>query len=141
MRRSHYFAPTLKETPTEATAVSHRLMLRAGLIRMLSAGIYSYLPLGWQAALKAIAIIREEMERIGGQECLLPALNPLNIWDETGRSKDFGEEMFRLTDRKGHPHCLAPTHEEIICSIARGSVRSWREIGRASCRERVYRLV
>jgi len=128
MRRSRYFAPTLKETPTDATAISHKLMLRAGLVRPLAAGIYSYLPLGWRSALKATQIVREEMERIGAQEFFLPALNPIEVWDETGRSKDFGEEMFRLVDRKGHPHCLAPTHEEIICSIARGEIRSWRDL-------------
>lgn len=128
MRRSRFFAPTLKETPAEATAASHRLMLRAGLIRMLSAGIYSLLPIGWSAARKAIEIIREEMENIGGQEFLLPGLNPIDVWDETGRSKEFGEEMFRLRDRKGHVHCLAPTHEEIICSLARGQLRSYRDL-------------
>jgi prolyl-tRNA synthetase len=128
MYRSHFFAPTLKETPTEATATSHKLMLRAGLARMLSAGIYSYLPLGWRAALKAQQIVREEMERIGGQEFYLPALNPIEVWEETGRSRDFGPEMFRLTDRKDHKYCLAPTHEEIICSLARGEMRSWRDL-------------
>ena len=128
MRRSHYFAPTLREIPADATAASHRLMLRAGLIRMLSAGIYSYLPLGWSAARKAMEITREEMERIGGQEFYLPGLNPIDIWDETGRSKDFGEEMFRLADRKGHRFCLAPTHEEVICATARGQLRSWRDL-------------
>ena len=128
MRRTHFFAPTLREIPTDAIATSHKLMLRAGLVRMLAAGIYSYLPLGWSAARKAMDIIREEMERIGAQEFYLPALNPIDIWDETGRSKDFGQEMFRLTDRKNHLHCLAPTHEEIICSIARGQLRSWRDL-------------
>ncbi|NQT34401.1 proline--tRNA ligase [bacterium] len=128
MRRSHYFIPTLKETPADATALSHRLMLRAGLIRMLAAGIYSYLPLGWSAARKAEGIIREEMNRIDGQEFLLPSLNPIEIWDETGRNREFGDEMFRLTDRKDHLHSLAPTHEEIICSLARGHLRSWRDL-------------
>ncbi|MDP8240775.1 MAG: proline--tRNA ligase [Candidatus Hatepunaea meridiana] len=128
MQRSHYFIPTLKETPAEAIALSHRLMLRAGLIRMLSAGIYSYLPLGWSAMRKASQIVREEMDRIGGQEFQLPALNAIEVWDETGRNKEFGDEMFRLTDRKGHVHCLAPTHEEIICANARGQLRSWRDL-------------
>ncbi|MFH0766159.1 MAG: proline--tRNA ligase [Calditrichota bacterium] len=128
MFKTKFFAPTLRETPTDATATSHRLMLRAGLVRMLSAGVYSYLPLGWRTALKAIEVVREEMNRIGAQEFLLPALTPLEIWDETGRSKDFGEEMFRLNDRKSTPHCLAPTHEEIICALARGEVRSWRDL-------------
>jgi len=103
-------------------------MLRAGLIRMLSAGVYSYLPLGWSSMLKTIGIIREEMNLIGGQEILLPSLTPEEIWKETGRNEDFGDEMFRLKDRKGHTECLAPTHEEIICSIARGNIRSWREL-------------
>jgi len=128
MYRTTYFAPTLKETPAEATATSHKLMLRAGLVRMLSAGIYTFLPLGWRAALKAAQIVREEMERIGGQEFQFPALNPIDIWDETGRSKDFGEEMFRLTDRKGRLNCLAPTHEEVVCATARGEIRSWRDL-------------
>jgi prolyl-tRNA synthetase len=128
MRRTNYYAPTMREVPNEATAPSHRLMLRAGLIRMLSAGIYSYLPLGWGAMLKAMQIVREEMTAIGGQEFYLPGLNPIDIWDETGRSKDFGEEMFRLHDRKGHTYCLAPTHEEVVCSIARGQIRSWRDL-------------
>lgn len=128
MRRSRYFLPTLKENPSEATVLSHRLMLRAGMVRMLSAGIYSFLPLGWRSAHRAMNIVRQEMERINAQEFFLPALNPIEIWDETGRSNDFGEEMFRLTDRKGSVNCLAPTHEEIICSIARGAIKSWRDL-------------
>ncbi|MFN3821028.1 MAG: aminoacyl--tRNA ligase-related protein, partial [bacterium] len=128
MRRSHFFLPTLKETPSEATALSHILLLRAGYVRALSAGIYTFLPLGWLSARKVIEIIREEMFRIGAQEFYFPALNPLDIWDETGRSKDFGEEMFRLIDRKGRPHCLAPTHEEVVCAIGRGEIRSWRDL-------------
>ncbi len=128
MRRTHYLAPTLKETPAEATATSHKLMLRAGLVRMLSAGIYSYLPLGWAAVRKAMDIIRDEMNAIGGQELLLPAMTPVEIWNETGRNEDFGDEMFRLKDRKGQVKCLAPTHEEIICAVARGNIRSWRDM-------------
>ena len=128
MRLSHFFAPTLRETPADAATPSHRLMLRAGLVRMLSAGIYSYLPLGWNAIRKAMQVVREEMDLIGAQEFQLPGLNPIEVWDETGRSTGFGEEMFRLTDRKGHVHCLAPSHEEIICSIARGHLRSWRDL-------------
>jgi prolyl-tRNA synthetase len=128
MRRSNYLVPTLKETPADATAASHRLMLRAGLIKMLSAGIYSYLPSGYRSMKKAMEIIREEMDQIGGQELLLPCLTPLEIWDETGRSVEYGDDMFKLKDRKGHPCCLAPTHEEIICSIARNQIRSWRDL-------------
>lgn len=128
MIRSRFFLPTLKEVPSEATSPSHILMLRAGYVRPLSAGIYTLLPLGWLTARKVMEIIREEMFRIGAQEFFFPALNPLDIWDETGRSKDFGEEMFRLIDRKGRPHCLAPTHEEVVCATARGNIRSWRDL-------------
>ncbi len=128
MLRTNYFAPTLREVPAEATATSHKLMLRAGLVKMLAAGIYSYLPLGWAAVRKASEIIRQEMNRIGGQEILLPALTPADIWKETGRSEDFGEIMLRFKDRRGTENCLAPTHEEIICSVARGFIRSWRDL-------------
>jgi len=128
MRRSHFFAPTLKETPADATATSHKLMLRAGLIRPLAAGVYSYLPLGWRAATKASQIVRDEQDEIGGQEFFLPIINPIEIWEETGRAQDFGPEMFRLKDRKDRNYCLAPTHEEIICSLARGELRSWRDL-------------
>jgi len=128
MRLSKAFIPTLKETPSEAIIKSHQLMLRAGLIRMLSAGIYSYLPLGWKIMKKAMEIIREEMDAIGGQEFYLPALNPVEIWQETGRTSDFGDEMFHLRDRKHHEMVLAPTHEEIICANARGEIRSYKEL-------------
>lgn len=128
MRLSNAFLPTLKEVPSDAVVTSHRLMLRAGLIRPLLAGVYSYLPFGWLAALRAIEIIREEMNRIGGQEFLLPALNPAELWDETGRREGFGPEMFQLRDRKDRELVLAPTHEEIICSIARSEVRSYRDL-------------
>ncbi|MBT7618001.1 MAG: proline--tRNA ligase [Calditrichaeota bacterium] len=128
MKRTNYFAPTLREYPSDAIATSHKLMLRAGLIRMVSAGIYSYLPLGWSAVQKTSRIVREEMNRIGGQELLLPSMTPINLWNETGRNKDFGDEMFRLSDRKGQIYSLAPTHEEIICSTARGQIRSWRDL-------------
>ena len=128
MRLSKAFIPTLKETPSEASIKSHQLMLRAGLIRMLSAGIYSYLPLGWKIMKRVMEIIREEMDAIGGQEFYLPALNPVEIWQETGRANDFGDEMFHMKDRKRHEMVLAPTHEEIICANARGEIRSYKEL-------------
>lgn len=128
MRFSKAFIPTLKETPTEAEIPSHRLMLRAGLIRMLASGVYSYLPLGWRVLRKIADIIREEMDAIGGQEFSLPALNPIEVWEQTGRAGDFGEDMFRLQDRRGRDMCLAPTHEEIIGLIARNEVRSYRDL-------------
>jgi len=128
MRLSKAFIPTLKEVPADAVVTSHKLMLRAGIIRSLMAGVYTYLPFGQRAALKAVKIIREEMDRIGAQELLMPALNPAEIWQETGRYEDFGGEMFRLKDRKDRELVLAPTHEEIICSVARGELRSYKEL-------------
>lgn len=128
MRLSRAFIPTLKENPADAVIPSHQLMIRAGMIRQLAAGVYSELPFGWRAARKAINIVREEMDRIGGQELYLPVINPIEVWEETGRAFDFGDELFRLEDRKGHRMCLAPTHEEIICDIARAFVRSYRDL-------------
>ncbi|MDH7516182.1 MAG: proline--tRNA ligase [Bacteroidota bacterium] len=125
MRLTTYFVPTLKEIPADAQMPSHRLMLRAGMIRPLSAGIYSLLPLGWRVWRKVIEIIREEMDRIGGQEFHLPALNPRELWEETGRVAAFGDTMFHIKNRD---YVLAPTHEEIITSIARGSVRSYKDM-------------
>lgn len=128
MIRSKSFIPTLKESPSDAVTISHQLMLRAGLIRQLSAGIYSFLPLGWKTSKKVIEIIREEMDAISGQEFFLPSLNPIEIWDETGRNQNFGDDMMRVTDRKGRLYALAPTHEEIVCHVARNEVRSWRDL-------------
>lgn len=128
MRLSRAFIPTLKEVPADAVVTSHRLMLRSGMVRSLMAGVYSYLPFGQRAALKAINIIRQEMDAIGAQEFQLPALNPAEVWQETGRYDDFGPEMFRLRDRKERDLVLAPTHEEIICSIARGEIRSYKQL-------------
>ena len=128
MRLSKYFIPTLKEIPSDAVIKSHQLMLRAGLIRMLAAGIYSHLPLGWRVMKKVMQIIREEMDAIGGQEFYFPALNPLDIWQETGRAEDFGDELFRLKDRKGRDMCLAPTHEEVVCAVARNEIRSYKDL-------------
>lgn len=103
-------------------------MIRAGLIRALAAGIYSYLPLFWRTLKKAQDVIRQEMDAIGAQELHLPALNPVEIWEETGRQADFGPEKFNFTDRKDHPMTLAPTHEEIICDLARREIRSYKEL-------------
>ena len=128
MRLSQAYIPTQKEIPADAVIASHQLMLRAGLIRPLFSGIYSYLPLGWKAMKKAMQIIREEMDAIGGQEVQLPALNPIEIWDETKRNADFGEIMFRLKDRKNRVLCLAPTHEEVICDLARKHIRSYKDL-------------
>ncbi len=126
-RWSKLFIPTLREAPADAEVASHKLLLRAGYIRQLGAGIYSYLPLGQRALNKIIAIVREEMDRIG-QEFYLPALNPLELWEESGRAAVMGENMFRLEDRKGAELCLAMTHEEVITSIARNELRSYKQL-------------
>ncbi|HEY8226649.1 MAG TPA: proline--tRNA ligase [Pyrinomonadaceae bacterium] len=128
MRWSQYFIPTLREDPADAEVVSHKLLLRAGVIRQLSAGIYSYLPLGQRIALKVMQILREEMNAIGGQEFYLPALHPAEVWQESGRWYAIGDEMFRLKDRKGADMCLGMTHEEIFTSIARNELRSYKQL-------------
>jgi len=114
MRWSRYFIPTLREDPADAEVISHKLLLRAGVIRQLSAGIYSFLPLGQRIALKVMEILREEMNAIGGQEFYLPALHPAELWQESGRWYAIGDEMFRLKDRKGTDMCLGITHEEVF---------------------------
>src|SRR5712691_2197033 len=128
MRWSQYFIPTLREDPADAEVVSHKLLLRAGVVRQLSAGIYSYLPLAQRVALKVMQILREEMNRIGGQEFYLPALHPAEIWKESGRWEAIGEDMFRLKDRKGADMCLGMTHEEVFTTIARNELRSYKQL-------------
>ena len=128
MRWSRFFIPTLREDPADAEVVSHKLLLRAGLIRQLSAGIYSFLPLGQLIALKVMKILREEMSAIGGQEFFLPALHPAEIWQESGRWQAIGDEMFRLKDRKGADMALGMTHEEVFTTIARSELRSYKQL-------------
>src|SRR5437764_13235575 len=128
MRWSQYFIPTLREDPADAEVISHKLLLRAGIIRQLSAGIYSYLALGKRIALKVMQILREEMNRIGGQEFYLPALHPAELWQESGRWGAIGDDMFRLKDRKGADMCLGMTHEEVFNSIARNEIRSYKQL-------------
>ena len=128
MRWSQYFIPTLREDPADAEVVSHKLLLRAGLIRQLGAGIYSYLPLAQRSVLKISQIIREEMNRVGGQEFYLPALHPAEIWQESGRWAVMGDNMFRLKDRKGSDYCLGMTHEEVFTDIARRELRSYKQL-------------
>jgi len=126
-RWSQLFIPTLREAPADAEVASHKLLLRAGYIRQLSAGIYSYLPLGNRSINKIVAIVREEMDRIG-QEFLLPTLHPRELWEESGRWTVMGENMFRLKDRKGADLCLGMTHEEVMTSIARSELRSYKQL-------------
>ena len=125
MKLSKYFVPTLKEVPADATVTSHILMLRSGMIRMVSAGIYSFLPLGYRVLRKVSQIIREEMDAIGGQEFHLPALNPKEIWEETGRVEAFGDILFHIKNRE---YVLAPTHEEIVTFHARNVVKSYKDM-------------
>ena len=128
MRWSQYFIPTLREDPADAEVVSHKLLLRAGLIRQLGAGIYSYLPLAQRSIQKISEIIRQEMNAVGGQEFYLPALNPAEVWKESGRWTVMGDNMFRLKDRKGADLCLGMTHEEVFTDIARKELRSYKQL-------------
>ncbi|HXL16282.1 MAG TPA: aminoacyl--tRNA ligase-related protein, partial [Streptosporangiaceae bacterium] len=127
MRWSQLHIPTLRDDPADADAASHRLLLRAGFIRQLMAGHYSLLPLGVRVRAKVMQIIREEMNRIGGQEFLLPSMQPAQLWEKTGRLDVMGEEMFRLRDRKGAEVVLGMTHEEIFAYLAL-ELASYREL-------------
>ncbi len=122
------FIPTLKQDPQEAESISHKLMLRGGLIRMLLAGVYSYLPAGLKVLNNIETIIRQEMNNAGASELLLPALQPLELWLKTGRDKDMGEVMVRFTDRRGRNICLGPTHEEIITEVVKNYVNSYKQL-------------
>ena len=128
MRWTRSFIPTLREDPADAEAASHRLMVRAGLVRQLTAGIYVYLPLGQRAIDKVNVIIREEMNGIGGQEITMPVLHPAELWQQSGRWYDIKDEMFRLKDRHGRDMCLGMTHEEIFTLLARDELRSYRDL-------------
>jgi len=128
LRMSTLYAPTLKEDPAEAELASHRLLLRAGMIRKSAAGIYSFLPLGWRSIAKIESIVREEMDAIGSQELLLPIVQPAELWQESGRWELYGPELARLKDRHDRDFCLGPTHEEIITSIVRSELRSYRDL-------------
>jgi prolyl-tRNA synthetase len=128
MRYSQYFIPTVKETPADAEVVSHKLMLRAGMIRKLAAGIYNYLPLGLRSIRKVENIVREEMNRAGAIEVLMPAVLPAELWQESGRWEMYGKELLRFTDRKDAEFCLGPTHEEIITDLVRREIKSYRQM-------------
>ena len=128
MRVSQLYAPTLREVPAEAVIESHKLMLRAGYIRKTAGGLYSYLPLAWRSIKKIEAIIREEMDKAGAQEIMMPILQPAEIWQESGRWSAYGEEMFKIKDRHGRDFCLGPTHEELITTLVRDDLRSYRQM-------------
>ena len=128
MRLTNFFLPTIKENPKEAQIVSHQLMLRAGMIRQSSAGIYSWLPLGFRVLKKIEQIIREEMDRAGCQELLMPTIQPAEIWRESGRYDDYGKEMLRIIDRHDREMLYGPTNEEMITEIVRSSIRSYKDL-------------
>ncbi len=128
MRYSKLFGKTLRQAPAEAESISHQLLLRSGMIAQVAAGIYSYLPFGWRALKKIEQIIREEMNKAGGQELMLPVLQPFELWQQSGRCASFGQSLFTLTDRKQHKLALGPTHEEIIADLARRHVQSYRDL-------------
>ncbi len=128
MKMSRLYAPTLKEDPVEAELASHRLMLRAGLIRKVAAGLYSYLPLAWRSIRKIEEICREEMDAIGAQEMQVPILTPAELWEESGRINAYGPELMRLDDRHGRTFCLGPTHEETFTDLVRDELRSYKQL-------------
>jgi prolyl-tRNA synthetase len=128
MRLSEYFLPLLRENPNEAQIVSHRLMLRAGMIRQSSAGIYSWLPLGLRVLKRVEQIVREEQDRSGAQEILMPTIQPAELWRESGRYEDYGKEMLRITDRHERDMLYGPTNEEQVTDIFRGAIRSYRDL-------------
>ncbi len=128
MRFSRLFAPTLKEAPAEAELASHRLLLRAGMMRKLAAGIYEFLPLGLKALRRVEQIVREEMDAAGGQEVLLPSMIPAELWKESGRWEKYGKELLRIKDRHEREFCYGPTHEEVITSLVRGEIRSYKDL-------------
>src|SRR5262249_49721375 len=128
MRWSQGLIPTFKEVPAEAEIPSHRLMIRAGLMSRLASGLYTLLPLGLRAAQRVAAIVREEMNRAGGQEIVMPVLSPRELWEESGRWQVYGDELMRLTDRHGRDFALGPTHEEIVTDLARRYVKSYRQL-------------
>ena len=128
MRASNLYAPTLRNTPAEAEIISHQLMYRAGMIRKVAGGMYTFLPLGWRVIRKIEQIIREEMDAAGGQEVCMPILQPSELWEESGRWAAYGDEMMRIKDRHHRDFCLGPTHEEMITDLVRDEVRSYKQL-------------
>lgn len=128
MRWSQTLIPTQKETPADAQIVSHQLMIRAGLIRQLTAGIYDFLPLGLRSLQKAAAIVREEMNKIGAAEVLLPTINPIELWQRSGRDEKYGPNMMRMKDRHGRQSVLAPTHEEVVTELVAAHINSYKQL-------------
>jgi prolyl-tRNA synthetase len=128
MRMTRLFNRTLRQEPSEADMASHRLLIKAGLVQQVAAGVYAYLPLAWRTLKKIERIIREEMDAAGGQELFLPNLNPRELWEESGRWASYGPELIKLKDRKGRDFCLAPTHEEVVTDLVRNRLQSYRDL-------------
>ena len=128
MKTSAFHILTSRETPADAEIVSHQLMLRSGMIRKLTAGIYSWTPLGWRVLKKVENIVREEMDRAGYLEMLMPAVQPEELWKETGRWDDFGGQLLKIRDRAGRGYVFGPTHEEVITDLARNELRSYKQL-------------
>ena len=128
MRISQLLSKTLRQAPAEADTISHQLLVRAGMVYQVASGVYSYLPLGWRVLRNLEQIIREEIDKVGGQELMMPVLQPFELWEKTGRHQSFGKSLFTLTDRRGRKLCLGPTHEELITELVRHQVRSYRDL-------------
>src|SRR5437016_5179183 len=128
MRASRFFISTLKEAPSDAEIVSHKLMMRAGMIKRLGSGIYTYMPMGLRVIRKVESIVREEMNRSGAVELLMPVVQPAELWQETGRWQKYGDELMRVKDRHGRDFIIQPTSEEVITDIARSELRSYRKL-------------
>ena len=128
MRYSRMLLPTLKESPSDADVISQKLMIRAGMIRKVAAGVYNLLPMGLRAVRKVEAIVREEMNRAGAQEVSMPMVIPAELWQESGRWDEYGKELLRIKDRHDREFCLGPTHEEVITDLVRREVRSYKDL-------------
>ncbi|MFT5722401.1 MAG: prolyl-tRNA synthetase, partial [Motiliproteus sp.] len=128
MRASQFLIATLKETPADAEVISHQLMLRAGMIRRIASGLYTWLPMGLRTLRKVERIVREEMDNAGAQELLMPAIQPAELWQESGRWEEYGPELLRLKDRHNREFCVGPTHEEVITDLMRRELNSYKQL-------------
>jgi prolyl-tRNA synthetase len=128
MRYSKFFVPTLRDDPADAEVISHKLLLRAGYIRRVTSGVYDYLPMGLRVLRNVEAIVREEMDRAGAQELLMPVVQPGELWEKSGRMEKYGLELLRFKDRHGHESCLGPTHEEVVCDLVSRELRSYKQL-------------
>ena len=128
MRRSRLFSRTTRETPSDADLISHKLMLKSGMIHQVASGIYTYMPLAWKSIRKIESIIRDEMNNVNGQEIRMPVLHPMDIWDISGRADAYWPDLFRLQDRRDRDLVLAPTHEELLTNIIKTNVLSYKDL-------------